>query len=133
MAVIAIAPTLNVSGLAAAAGSVDYYYDNGNLVCTDISQSALDAAAAVYDATVQEPPQSVTRLQARVALHHAGLLSQIEAIISDPGTDPVTVIAWQDAQTFNRTSPTLAALASALNLTSADLDALFIAAAAVEA
>lgn len=133
MAIVKIAPNFNVAGLAAAAGSVDYYYDNGNLFCRDITQAALDTAAALFDATVQEPPQSVSRLQARVALHNAGLLTKVEAIISDPATDPVTVIAWQDAQTFNRTSPTLAALASALALTSADLDALFIAAAAIEA
>lgn len=76
-------------------------------------------------------PQVVSRAQGRAALHNAGLLTQVDAIAADPLTDPMTVIALNDAQTFNRESPTLIALAEALGLTDTDLDNLFIAASEI--
>lgn len=78
-------------------------------------------------------PTSVTRFQARAALHLAGLLSTVEAMMSNPATDAIARIAWQDAQNFERSSPTVAGLAAALGLTDAQLDGLFIQAAAIKA
>jgi hypothetical protein len=99
-----------------------------------VSVGDVMAADGTFSAppVVPSVPSSVSRARARVALHNAGLLQQVEAIIADPATDPVTVIAWQDATEFQRTSPTLQALATQLGLTSADLDSLFIAAAQVQ-
>jgi len=79
------------------------------------------------------PPalQSVTRFQARAALYNAGLLDAAEALMAD--ADPIARLAWSDAQTFQRNSPTIAALAPALGLSDADIDALFAAAALIDA
>jgi len=79
------------------------------------------------------PPQVVSRFQARAALHLAGLLPQVEALMADPATDTLARLAWTDAQEFRRTSPTLLAMAAALSLTDAQLDQLFITAAGIEA
>lgn len=78
-------------------------------------------------------PQVVTRFQARAALHLAGLLTTVEALMTDPQTDMLARLAWQDAQEFRRQSPTVLSMAAALGLTDAQLDALFTTAAGVEA
>lgn len=78
-------------------------------------------------------PQSVSRFQAKAALLNAGLLSQIEAIIADPATDAMTKLAWAEAIQFERNSPTVLGLASALGLTDQQLDELFTAAAQINA
>lgn len=78
-------------------------------------------------------PQSVTRFQARAALHLAGLLQSVEAMMSDPSVDMLAKLAWQDAQEFKRTSPTVLAMANALKLTDAQLDDLFIHASEIKA
>lgn len=78
-------------------------------------------------------PASVSRFQARAALYQAGNLEEVEAIMAQPATPMLTKLAWQDAQTFERSSATVAALAGALALSDADLDALFFAAAAITA
>ena len=79
------------------------------------------------------PPQVVSRFQARAALHLAGLLTAVEALMTDPATDMLARLAWTDAQEFRRTSPTLLAMASALSLTDEQLDQLFVTAAGIEA
>lgn len=81
----------------------------------------------------QPVPQSVTRFQARAALHLAGLLEQVEAVIADPATPVLAKLAWQDAQEFKRTSPTIAAMSSALGLTDQQLADLFALAAGIDA
>lgn len=78
-------------------------------------------------------PQSVTRFQALAALHLAGHLPAVEAIMAAPETPTLAKLAWDNALSFERSSPTLAALASQLGLTSQDLDALFTVAAGVTA
>jgi hypothetical protein len=74
-------------------------------------------------------PVSVSPAQARLALLAAGKLAQVEAIVA--AADPATRIAWDNATYIERNSPTVAALSAALGLTSAQLDALFTAAAAI--
>lgn len=82
-----------------------------------------DAGTVTLDST---PPQVVSRFQARAALHLAGLLDQVEALMSDPQTDKLARLAWSDAIEFRRDSPTLVAMAAALSLTDEQLDQLFI-------
>ena len=48
MAVIQIAPYEDVAGIAMAAGSSDFRYDNGDLICEDVEQNALDLALSNY-------------------------------------------------------------------------------------
>lgn len=76
-------------------------------------------------------PAEVSRFQARAALHIAGLLPSVEAALA--AADPLAQIAWADAQVFRRNSPTIAALSSAIGMTEAQIDALFLAAAQIQA
>lgn len=78
-------------------------------------------------------PQVVSRFQARAALHLAGLLSQVEALMTAPETDVLARLAWTDAIEFRRDSPTLITMAAALSLTDEQLDQLFTTAATIEA
>ena len=73
-------------------------------------------------------PASVTKRQARRALHAAGLLAAVEQAINDlPEPDRTAVrIDLDDATTYERTDPTLQLLAGLLGLTSEQLDQLFI-------
>ena len=76
-------------------------------------------------------PKTVTRFQALAALHLAGMLDSAEAAVAQG--DFLTKLAWANAQTFERNSPTLAALSGALGITSEQLDTLFITAAGLTA
>lgn len=78
-------------------------------------------------------PQSVSRFQARAALHLAGLLDDVEALMAAPDTPALAKLAWADAMEFERQSPTIAALAGAVGLTEQDIDALFVTAAGIKA
>lgn len=78
-------------------------------------------------------PQTVTRFQALAALHLANKLTAVQAIMAAPETDMLAKLAWENALSFERNSPTLASLAPMVGMTSADLDALFTAAAQIEA
>lgn len=76
---------------------------------------------------VKYVPQSVTRFQAKAILHLQGLLTNAETIVNS-STDPLVKLVWNEALYFERNSPTLNALAEQLQLTSDQLDDLFIAA-----
>ena len=78
-------------------------------------------------------PRSVTRFKARAALHLAGRLDAVETMMADPATPMLSRLAWQDALTFERRSPTVMAMGAALGLSNADLDALFMAAITITA
>jgi hypothetical protein len=75
---------------------------------------------------------SVTRFQARAALLSAGLLETVEAAIAGSG-DALLKLAWADALTFERASPTIAAMSASLGLTGAQVDDLFRAASVISA
>jgi hypothetical protein len=86
------------------------------------------------EATKPPVPRSVSRRQARRALLAAGLLASVQPAIDavqDATQRAQMQIDWDDSQEFQRDHPTLIALASALGLDSAGVDALFIAAAAL--
>ena len=108
-----------------------------NLLAAQSAGKVIEADADGFPVAVDPPPpgppQVVSRFQARAALHLAGLLDQVEALMADPATDTLARLAWTDATEFRRTSPTLLAMASALSLTDAQIDQLFITAAGIEA
>ena len=82
-------------------------------------------AAQYFNEPYVEPiPGSVTRRQARLALLGAGLLDQVEAGIKT--MDRASQISWDTASSVNRTDPLVSALAVALNLSTAQLDQLFL-------
>jgi hypothetical protein len=82
--------------------------------------AAFDPVAELAAANV---PQSVTPRQARLALNAAGLLAQVNTAIN--AADQATQIAWNYASEIRRTDPLITTLGTTLNLTSAQIDALF--------
>ena len=70
-------------------------------------------------------PASIKASQARVALHRAGLLTSVTALVDNPATDQEIKIFWEYEVDLDRTSPALNAMAAALGLTSQQLDDLF--------
>jgi len=89
--------------------------------------------AALKPAMVNGVPQSVTRFQALAVLDADGLLDRVTAIMSAPETPRIAKLAWDNAQSFDRDSPTIGALAGVLGLTGPMLDDLFIAASKIKA
>lgn len=87
----------------------------------------------VTRASGKRVPLVVSRFQGRAALHLAGKLQLVEAILTSPQADPLQRLAWTDAGSFRRTSPTVLAMADVLGLNSDALDDLFISAASIEA
>ena len=80
-----------------------------------------------------EVPQAVTMRQARLALLGAGLLSSVNtAVASMTGEQgDAARIEWEFSSEVRRTQPLVLAMGPILGLTDAQLDALFVAAAAL--
>ncbi len=82
---------------------------------------------------MEEPPPVVpdviTPRQCRIMLAHHGLLSKVEAAVSN--MDEATRITWEYAIEFQRNDPLLLAVAEGLGLSSEQLDQMFIAAASL--
>ena len=99
---------------------------------TDIEQPTLTQIQAVdTDALLAkaEIPQTVTPRQARLALLAAGLLDQVTTAVNAAGG--ATLITWEYASSFDRNDPLITRIGASLNLTSAQIDALFEQAAAL--
>jgi len=78
-------------------------------------------------------PSVVSRFQARAALVQAGHFEQVDSyMVGLPRTD-IRRMAWEDAEGFDRSSTTLQAVATMLDLDESELDALFLLAASIEA
>jgi len=92
-----------------------------------LTQAEIDA---VYQATV---PQQVTMRQARRALLNAGLLTTVNtAIAAMTGVEgDAARIDWEFSSTVERNQPLVISMGAALGLSSAQLDALFIAASQI--
>lgn len=110
-------------------GSQDAYIKPGLVGITNADFAA--AQAAIVAAATPKVPQVVTPFQAKAALLQAGLLDTVKAAIAS--APAITQLAWSDATEFTRDSPTIATMAGALGLTSAQVDALFVAASAIQA
>lgn len=87
------------------------------------------------DLQVRRAGMVVSPFQARAALLASGLLGTVEAAVENyDGEDAEFVkLAWARANEWKRLSPTVLALAAIVGLTDGQLDALFIAAAQIEA
>jgi len=84
--------------------------------------------------SVPAVPQSVSRAQGKAALIAAGLWPAVlaaAAAIEDATQRQLAEVALHDAGTWERSSPTLNALAFGLGMDDAQLDALFTSAAGV--
>jgi hypothetical protein len=71
-------------------------------------------------------PQEVNRMQAMEALNASGKLSAANAAVSSANAD--VQLWWTNTPVFHRNNAMMLGVASGLGWTSADLDALFIAA-----
>jgi hypothetical protein len=78
-------------------------------------------------------PTSVTRFQALAVLAAGGYLSTVRSYIATLDENNIQRLAWENAADWERTSPTLNALAVMLGLTESQVDELFIAAAGISA
>ena len=74
-----------------------------------------------------QPVRAVTMRQARLALHAAGKLSAIDAAIAQIGG--AAQIEWEYATEVRRDRPLVSQVAAGLDMTEAELDALFTQAA----
>lgn len=93
----------------------------------------LEIQARLNELSLQFPPLSVTRRQARLALLAAGKLSAVEAAIAsiaDPIQQMAAQIEYENA-TWERSNPWVDQLGAAVGLTPADIDQLFITAASL--
>ncbi|MFY1969567.1 hypothetical protein ACOTHT_30675 [Achromobacter xylosoxidans] len=118
----------------------DYPAEDGQLVI----DGATGGIGWLYrDGQLQEPEPteqedlpalaSVSRFQALAALMQAGLLDEVKAWANAPTTAPLHKLAFDTAAEFSRSSPTLAAGAHAMGWSEQQLDALFEAAAHIQA
>jgi len=94
------------------------------------------AALGATDLTIMPSapvPAVVTMRQARLALLGAGLLASVDAAIAalpEPGRSAAR-IEWEYSQEVHRARPFVQSLGAALELSTEQMDALFIAAAAL--
>jgi hypothetical protein len=94
------------------------------------------AAGNTPDPYVPPPtpiPATVTRFQALAVLAAGGYLDTVRTYINTLDPNNVQRLAWENATDWERTSPTLNALAAMLGLTDTEVDDLFVAAAQVSA
>jgi hypothetical protein len=98
---------------------------------TQAEKDAAQAVIASFDPDAPAVPASVKMWQAKAALSAVGKLELANAAIAAGGSDPLK-LAWEYATDISRVSASVAAIAGVLGMTSAQVDALFISAAAIE-
>ncbi|WP_291771413.1 hypothetical protein [Castellaniella sp.] len=95
---------------------------------------AVAPSLPVYVPPPSSVPHTVSRAQGKTALIQAGKWDAVTAYvaaIADPTQKALANVALNDTQDWRRDSPFLSQAAAAVGLTSANLDALFTAAAAI--
>ena len=132
------APVRPARSVASGYGTTD---DEAAIRALEAEAIALRAELRAYLPPYPEPtappavivPQRITARQAQLALLEAGLLDDVEAIIEAlPANVRAHVrIEWDRATHVERGSAVTQMVATALGLTSAQVDALFVAAAAL--
>lgn len=98
---------------------------------TIAGQHTFNGTAFVALPAAPTVPQSVSRTQAKIALHRAGILDAVKTAVS---ADPELEIWFTDATSWERNNPHVVALGEgAMALSSAQIDELFVAAAQIAA
>jgi hypothetical protein len=113
------------------------------ILAADAGQSAVSALAGkdaeieVLTARIAEltaTPETIANWRAKAVLALAGFIPAVEAAL-DGMAEPARTVAryaWDGGADFARTGPTVLALAAALGLTDAQLDAMFSQAASLQ-
>lgn len=109
--------------------SADYAY----LLPPESVEITAEEANALINAVEKAVPFEVTRFQALAALQNAGLLDTVTNYINQPTTPVMDKLAFDNAQSFRRDSPTLKSISTALGMTDQQLDDLFALAASMYA
>jgi hypothetical protein len=91
--------------------------------------STIAATIAAFNINALSGSVTVTRMQAIIALSRAGILASVQSWITSQGAE--TQLIWNNAPNFSRNSTLLNAAATALGLSSAQVDALFITAQSI--
>lgn len=130
--VVALTPPggMTAAETQATAPTPSWIIDNSALPAAPIQAWRLSNGVVTVDQATAARlaiPASVTNAQLKRQLDVLGKLSAAQAAVSQAGG--LTMELWYGAGTFNRTDPLLTAMASAIGMTSADVDAAFIAAA----
>ena len=96
----------------------------------DVGDSEFYSSTQPADLSVMGA-QIVTMRQARIALHRAGLIGQINDVIAalDEPARSVAQIEWEFAATVARNHPLIAVIAGAAEFSAEDIDDLFLVAA----
>lgn len=91
------------------------------------SYIAVDYTPEELQAQLEQARQSmkVSPFQAKAALYKANLLDTVEQLVNDPATDPLVKLAYNNATQWDRLSSMITTLATALNLSDAQVDDLF--------
>lgn len=128
--------TFKVMDVIVAEAQEDVYVPDGQTALPVIADAAVGATLnASMDTVIAPPvvevpvPGSVTRYQARVALRRVGLRDTVEAMVTQAGGDVKD--AWDDAAVFERYSPFIVTMGTALGLTEKQIDDLFIMASTI--
>lgn len=97
---------------------------------TDAQKEAAQAVVGAFDPTTSvSVPLTVSSMQAKVALLRSGLLDQVNTWVASQSIE--TQLIWSSTPSFNRDSTLLNNAATAFNLTSDQVDALFVTAASI--
>jgi hypothetical protein len=107
---------------------VPLYVDGGELYDRIVAGAFGPVAPYVEEVKPQPDPRasaSLSRMEFMLALDAAGLLDDAEAFIAAPATPRQAKIMWANASRFERGHPTLVAIAAAMDLTDAQMDAVF--------
>lgn len=94
----------------------------GEAITAD-QRSAFEAVLAAHDAAATPVPASITPWQARQALNEMGMRDAVETALA--AAPRGIKDAWEYGLTVDRHSPFIEAMAPALGLTEAQIDALF--------
>jgi len=97
---------------------------------TAAQRAAAQAALAAFDPSAPVVPASVKMWQAKAALAAAGKLDAASGFVAASGSVPLQ-LAWEYATDISRTSAAVGVIGALLEMSAADLDALFIAADAI--
>lgn len=103
---------------------------HGRAIFAILTDPSSGIPIGAYVAPPPEIPFRVTRAQAKIALHRAGLLAQVQAIVVE-SDDVELALWWSEAGTWERTNSYVQALGARLGLDSQAVDNLFRSAASI--